>query len=286
MLCEEIIGLADSVPNLSFSIDATLGDGGHAHALLKHNPHVLLMGIDCDAEMIIRARARLAEYHSRVNYVHAHYDTHLTRYGGAQAQFILFDLGISMTHITESKRGFTFMKDEPLDMRFDTEQKICAEHIVRSYSARELQDVFEKYGDERFARRIAAAICEYRARHAICSTGALVNVVAAAIPKKKRGGMRNPATKVFQALRIAVNDEIARIHRVLPHAVRVLEKGGVLATISFHSGEDRVLKHYFRALADRQEVDLLYKKVVVPGMDEVRANRAARSAKLRAIRKR
>jgi len=298
VLCAEVLELASRLSPLSRAIDATLGDGGHARALLAHNPHLALVGIDCDRDMIARARARLREYNGRVTYVRDHYDRYFAHCvsgdrasahcgdGDSEAQFVLFDFGVSMTHIKESRRGFSFSADEPLDMRFDREQGVTAADIINRTSREELQRIFLEYGDEYYAPRIAAAVCRARGNGRISSTTELVRIVASALPRKAARRGRNPATKVFQALRIAVNDELSRLCRALPLAFRLLAEGGILAAISFHSGEDRIVKHYIRDCAAEGEGESIYKSVVTPAQDEIKANRAARSAKLRAIRKR
>jgi len=311
VLCAEVLELASRLSPLSRAIDATLGDGGHARALLAHNPHLALVGIDCDRDMIARARARLREYNGRVTYVRDHYDRDFAHCASAQrddgdcasgdcgdgdcasahcgdgeAQFVLFDFGVSMTHIKESRRGFSFSVDEPLDMRFDREQGVTAADIINRASREELQHIFLEYGDEYYAPRIVASICRARSARRIASTKELARIVASALPRKAARRGRNPATKVFQALRIAVNDELSRLCRALPLAFRLLAEGGILVAISFHSGEDRIVKHYIRDCTAEGTGESIYKSVVTPAQDEIKANRAARSAKLRAIRKR
>ena len=195
VLRDRVIELAASVPRLSRCIDATLGDGGHSLALLEHSRRVRVIGIDCDAQMIDRARQRLRKYSRRMRYAHSHYDDYLTHYSG-RVQFVLFDLGISMTHIADSGRGFTFMDDQPLDMRFDVRQQSTAATIIDSYSASELQHIFAEYGQERHAARIAQAVVAQRRQRPIVSTKRLAEIVIAALPPAaRRGSTIHPATQ-------------------------------------------------------------------------------------------
>lgn len=308
VLRDEVMQVAASASRLSLCIDATLGDGGHSLALLERWRRVKVVGVDCDKGMLHRASERLQRYRRRISFVHDHYDSYLADYRGRRAQFVLFDLGLSMAHFTDSGRGFSFAVDEPLDMRLDATQTVRAADIVNRASEDELVRIFREYSQERYARPIAVAIVAERRRDKIVSTAQLARLVSAAMSKGGgRGGRaRNsarqhgsggrssgagarapihPATRVFQALRIAVNDELARLPRALTGAIGAVGRGGVVASISFHSGEDRIAKQCFRDFAHDSTVELLHKGVVTPQFDEVRSNRAARSAKLRAVRK-
>lgn len=292
VLCDEVAEMAASASRLSLCIDATLGDGGHSLTLLERYRRVKVVGVDCDEMMLRRATERLQRYRRRISSVHDHYDSYLDSYDGRRVQFVLFDLGLSTTHFTDSGRGFSFAEDEPLDMRFDAGQSLRAADIVNGASADELERIFREYSQERYAAPITAAILNERRRKEITTTAQLARLVSTAMPKSsrrssagRRGMLIHPATRVFQSLRIAVNDELSRLRRALISAVAVVGRGGVVAVISFHSGEDRIVKHCFRDFARTSEIALLHKGVITPQPDELRRNRASRSAKLRAVRK-
>ena len=186
---------------------------------------------------------------------------------------ILFDLGMSSWHLEESGRGFTFLKDELLDMRYSLENDLTAEEIVNNYSQEKIEKILKEYGEERFAKRIAKRIIHHRP---IKSTFQLVEIIKKAIPGKRT--KIHPATRTFQALRIAVNDELNNLEKALLQAVEVLEKGGRIIVISFHSLEDRIVKNFFKD----SNLKVLVKKPVIPSQEEVKTNRRSRSAKLRA----
>lgn len=285
VLRDEVVALANSVSRLSVCIDATLGDGGHSLALLQQRRRVRVIGVDCDRGMLTRAKERLHKYRRRIRYVHDHYDDYLARYEGKEVGFVLFDLGVSMSHMMSSGRGFTFVDDQPLDMRLDDNQRLRGADIVNEYPQQELQRIFLEYGGERHAGRIAAAIVAKRRRKKITSTAEFTRVVVDAIPPVARRRTVHPATQAFQALRIAVNDELTRLDCALPRAIEVAGRGGVVAAISFHSGEDRIVKQCFRSFEQSGTVVATHKKGMRASAEEVRTNRAARSATLRAVRK-
>lgn len=193
-------------------------------------------------------------------------------------QGILFDLGMSSWHLEESGRGFTFLKDEPLDMRYSLENDLTAEEIVNNYSQEKIEKILKEYGEERFAKRIAKRIIQTRPRK-IKSTFQLVEIIKKAVPGKRT--KIHPATRTFQALRIAVNDELNNFKKALFQAVEVLEKGGRIVIISFHSLEDRIVKNFFKD----SNLNILTKKPVISSQEEIKINRRSRSAKLRAATK-
>ncbi|HEY9053836.1 MAG TPA: 16S rRNA (cytosine(1402)-N(4))-methyltransferase RsmH, partial [Rectinemataceae bacterium] len=204
--------------------------------------------------------------------------------GKLAADFILFDFGISMHQLKGSNRGFSFSADEPLDMRMSPGLERSAADIIATAREEELADLIFRFGEERLSRRIARAICEARRRSRIAGTAALASIVASAVPASYRHGRIHPATRTFQALRIAVNDELGRIERALPLAAGLLSEGGVVAIIAFHSLEDRISKRFCRAMA-QDGFEELYRSPRVPGEAEIAANPASRSAKLRALRR-
>ncbi|MDE3154994.1 MAG: 16S rRNA (cytosine(1402)-N(4))-methyltransferase RsmH [Acidobacteriota bacterium] len=267
-------------------VDCTVGLGGHARAILEAGASRLI-GCDRDAEALAVAAARLAPWGDRVELVHADYrdlDAVLDARGVATIEGALVDLGVSSLQLEAPGRGFSFQRDEPLDMRMYRGAGATLAERLREVEAGELADVIFQYGEERFSRRIARAIVEAGRRAPIATTGELAAIVRRAVPHRGRPRI-DPATRTFQALRIWVNGELDRLDRFLGTTARRLQSGGRFAAITFHSLEDRIVKHTFRALAHDEPavVRILTKKPVVPGETEVAANPRARSAKLRAV---
>ncbi|HMD35853.1 MAG TPA: 16S rRNA (cytosine(1402)-N(4))-methyltransferase RsmH [Vicinamibacterales bacterium] len=266
-------------------VDCTVGLGGHARALLEAGAGRVI-GLDRDGEALAEARTTLAKWGDRVDLVHADYRSIaevLDRRNIAHVDGALADLGVSSMQFDAAGRGFSFRRDEPLDMRMDRTAGETAADLVARSDERDLADAIFRYGEERFSRRIARAIVYARAQAPIATTGRLADIVRRAIPR--RGPARiDPATRTFQALRIWVNRELDGLDRFVEAAARRLRAGARLVVITFHSLEDRIVKHTLRALAhgDEAVVSVLTKKPLVPSEDEVRANPRARSAKLRA----
>jgi 16S rRNA (cytosine1402-N4)-methyltransferase len=265
-------------------VDCTVGLGGHARALLEAGA-TRVIGLDRDVDALARARDTLAPWAERVELVHADYrslDQVLDARRIDRVDGTLADLGLSSLQLEEPGRGFSFQRDEPLDMRMDRTTGETAADLVARSSERELADAVFRYGEERFSRRIARAIVAARQERPIETTGRLATIVRGAIPR--RGPARiDPATRTFQALRIWVNRELDDLDRFVEAAVRRLREAARLVVIAFHSLEDRIVKHTLRALQDRDgRVQVLTKKPVVPGDSEIERNPRARSAKLRA----
>jgi 16S rRNA (cytosine1402-N4)-methyltransferase len=268
-------------------IDATLGEGGHAEAFFKRDARVRIQGIDADPVMAGRAAARLDGFRDRLRVSVGWFDEFLSTYRGEAPAAVLFDLGISMYHLKGSDRGFTFFRDEELDMRLGETDETAAD-LVNGRTERELADIIFTNGEERFSRYIAAAIVRERGRGRITGTARLAEIVALAVPPAYRHGRIHAATRTFQALRIAVNDELGRIDRALGSAWKLLGRGGRMAAISFHSLEDRIVKRFFREFAHVEgdgKALLLTKKPVEPTPEEIAGNPASRSAKLRVVEK-
>jgi 16S rRNA (cytosine1402-N4)-methyltransferase len=265
-------------------LDCTVGLGGHSRALLEAGA-TRLIGLDRDREALALAAETLAAWRDRVELVHADYRDvarELDARGIAAVDGALADLGVSSMQFDAEGRGFSFRRDEPLDMRMDRSQGITAADLVRDLPEDELADVIFEYGEERHSRRIARAIVNARREAPIDTTGRLAAIVRRAVPH--RGYQRiDPATRTFQALRIRVNRELEGLESFLAAVVAHLLRGARLAVISFHSLEDRLVKHGFRALAAAGEVRILTKRPIVPGEAEVARNPRARSAKLRAV---
>jgi 16S rRNA (cytosine1402-N4)-methyltransferase len=268
-------------------VDCTVGLGGHARALFEAGA-TRVIGLDRDPDALARARTTLAPWSDHVELDHADYrslDEVLDRRSVEFVDGALADLGVSSLQFDAEGRGFSFQRDEPLDMRMDRTTGETAAAIVARASEQELADAIYAYGEERFSRRIARSIVTARREEPIATTGRLAAIVRRAVPR--RGYMRiDPATRTFQALRIWVNRELDGLDRFIETAVRRLRAGARLVIISFHSLEDRIVKHTLRALEQRREpgstVTVLTKKPVIAGDLELEANPRARSAKLRA----
>ncbi len=281
-------------------IDGTMGLGGHSQVLLEQSsPDGRVLGVDRDPDALRRSAERLGAYGDRVTMVHGNYGDlpEIARQNAFEGvDGILLDLGVSSMQLDQAGRGFSFMRDGPLDMRMDTTQKITAAELVNGLSEKALADTIFRLGEEPASRRIAAAIVRERQVEPITTTGRLAKIVADA--KGGRSGKVHPATQTFQALRMAVNEEIEGIRRGLDGAIDLLRPGGRLAVISFHSLEDREVKHCFREHVAREEslpqggarrigrkpyVMLVNKKAVTATEVELRANPRSRSAKLRVV---
>jgi 16S rRNA (cytosine1402-N4)-methyltransferase len=280
-------------------VDGTLGAGGHARGILEASaPDGHLLGLDVDPQALALARKTLAPYEQRTHLVQASYislSRQLAQLGWKAVDGIVLDLGVSSMQFDTPERGFSFMNDAPLDMRFGPSALRSAADLVNEYSERELADLIYRYGEERDSRKIARAIVRARPLH---TTRQLVAVIEAVSPR--RGDRIHPATRTFQALRIAVNEELASVEAVLPQALAGLRSGGRLAVISFHSLEDRIVKDFFREqskdlvnppyeqiYAEERKATLkeVNRKPITPGEDEIKSNPRARSAKLRIAEK-
>ncbi len=280
-------------------VDGTLGAGGHARGILEAcTPDGQLLGLDVDPHAHTLARETLAPYEQRTHLVQASYITltqQLAVLKWDSVDGIVLDLGASSMQFDNAERGFSFMQDGPLDMRFGVNAFQSAEDIINNYDERDLADLIFRYGEDRDARRIAKAIVMSRP---LRTTRELVAVIEKASPR--RGDRTHPATQTFQALRIAVNEELSSVESVLPQAVAALRSGGRCAVISFHSLEDRIVKDYFREQSKdivnppyeriyeverKAVIEIINKKPIVASDEEVKDNPRARSAKLRVIEK-
>jgi 16S rRNA (cytosine1402-N4)-methyltransferase len=270
-------------------VDCTVGLGGHAEALVRRGA-TRLVGIDRDRDAVAEAGRRLAPFADRITLVHADYralERVLDAHDVDRVRGIVADLGVSSMQLDAPGRGFSFRRDEPLDMRMDATSGVTAADVVAELPEEALADVIFQFGEERFSRRIARAIVAARGRGRIATTGELAAIVRRAVPVK--GWQRiDPATRTFQALRIKVNAELEGLDEFLRAAASRLEPGGRLSVIAFHSLEDRIVKRTFRALAadSAAEIVILTKRPLTPADAEVAENPRARSAKLRAIERR
>ena len=272
-------------------LDCTVGYSGHAEKILEASgPDSRLIGFDRDAVAIAASREKLARFGDRVLLIHGHFmdlKRHLNIGGIGRADGILFDLGVSSPQLEEPARGFSFQEDGPLDMRMDQSMSGTAADLVNRWPEAQLADAIFQFGEERFSRRIARAIVRARERHPLATTKELVSVVEGAVPANYRHGRIHCATRTFQAIRIAVNQELDYLDSALRDAVDVLSPGGRLCVISFHSLEDRIVKHTLRALSGKDDPALvvLTKKPQVPAREESNRNPRSRSAKLRAAQR-
>ena len=284
VMAAELVGLLDPTRGGRF-VDCTVGTGGHAQALLAAGADRVL-GIDRDAEVLPLAGATLAAWDERVELVHADYrqiDVVLDQRQIASVDGVLADLGVSSVQLGAAGRGFSFNRDEPLDMRMDRSAGATAAELLREASEQTLADRIFEYGEERYARRIARAIVEARTHGPFVSTAQLAALVRRAAPRR-RGQRIDAATRTFQALRIWVNDELEGLGRFLHSACARLRAGARLAVITFHSLEDRIVKWGLRELerAGTVAIRVVTKRPLRPGPEEIRRNPRARSAKLRA----
>jgi 16S rRNA (cytosine1402-N4)-methyltransferase len=287
VLLNEVLQCLDPQPNQNF-IDCTLGFGGHTIALLeKIKPNGKILGIEWDNEKlkIENEKLKMEERLKIVNDSYVNLREIVQRENFGSIDSILLDLGLSSWEISDSGRGFSFQKDEPLDMRFfaNAQNDITARRIVNGWSEEELVRIFREYGQERFAKNIASNLVKIRKQQAIETTFQLVEVIQKSFPRSYKFGKAHFATRVFQALRIAVNDELRNLEKVLPQALEILKPGGKVAVISFHSLEDRLVKVFFREQVKLHQISLLTKKPLTPSLREIKDNPRSRSAKLRAI---
>jgi 16S rRNA (cytosine1402-N4)-methyltransferase len=283
-------------------IDATQGEGGHSYAFLSRFTDIKLIGVDADSSIQAVARARLAEFGDRVIFhlgwsqdFFAEYPAQLKR-----PDIILLDLGISLYHYAKSGRGFSFQEEEKLDMRLDITDGLSAADLLARLPEKELADLLYNNAGERYSRRIARTIVQERQHSPVTTTSALAELVTRVTPASYRHGPLHPATRTFQALRIAVNGELSRLADLLEGALRVLEPGGRLGIISFHSAEHRIIKNFIRGqnknctcppqapvckCSGRRAVNNLTRKGIVPSDSEIDENPPSRSARLRVVEK-
>lgn len=270
-------------------LDCTVGLGGHAEALLSAAPEdARLVGIDLDEGNLRLSKDRLSRFSSRVRLFRAGFDqaeTVLAEAGEREPDAVLADLGVCSTQIDDAERGFSYAADGPLDMRMDRSGGSTAAELVNRLDEKALADLIYNYGEERYSRRIARAVVAERRKRPIERTSRLAGIIAGAMPRRVAASRRgiHPAARTFQALRIAVNDELGSLERLLDAMPGLLSPGGRAAVISFHSLEDRRVKNAFAALARSGAVELVTKKPLSPDAEEVEKNPRSRSAKLRCI---
>ena len=302
VLLEECIAGLNIRPD-GIYVDGTLGGAGHSSRIAAQLTTGKLIGIDRDPVALTAAGERLAPFGDRVALVHSNFsemDSALESLGITGVDGILLDLGVSSPQLDDGQRGFSYMADAPLDMRMNGEDSLDAKQIVNQWSYEELKRILYDYGEERFAPRIAAAICKRREEREIETTLELVDIIRSAMPASALREKQHPAKRSFQAIRIAVNDELGSVERVMKKAVPLLKPGGRLAVITFHSLEDRIVKNAMAEAAKgctcprefpvcvcgkKPQVKLITRKPIVSGEEELERNPRARSAKLRICEK-
>jgi 16S rRNA (cytosine1402-N4)-methyltransferase len=281
VLLKEVIEYLNVGKNKNY-VDCTIGEGGHAIEILKRNgPKGKVLGIEIDPELYKKLKEEKLERLILVNDSYSNLKEIVEREGFKEIHGILFDLGISSWHIEKSGRGFSFLRDEPLIMRYDRRQKLTAERIVNEWPEKEIERILKEFGEERFAKRIAREIVRARKVKPIKTTFQLVEVIKKAVPSFYQHRKIHFATKAFQALRIAVNNELENLKIALPQAIDVLENGGRLVVISFHSLEDRIVKNFLKEKEREGKIKILTKKPIRPSKEEIIKNPRSRSAKLR-----
>ncbi len=302
VLLKEAVDILDIKPN-GIYVDGTLGGAGHSLEIAKKLTSGKLVCFDQDINAILAAKEKLKDYMDKVILVHSNFENlkvELNKLGIERIDGFLVDLGVSSHQLDVPDRGFSYMQDAPLDMRMDKSMQLSAYEVVNTYSEVELKKIIKDYGEENWSARIAKLIIEKRKEKAIETTFELVDTIKAAIPKKMRDENQHPAKRTFQAIRIEVNRELDVIDKTLFAAVDMMNKGGVISVITFHSLEDRIVKNVFKKMQNactcppefpvcicdsEQIVEIITRKPILPSDEEVQMNPRSRSAKLRAARK-
>lgn len=285
-------------------VDCTMGGAGHSKEIVKKLSNKgLFIGFDQDKNAIKTAKERLSEYSDRVKFVHSNFENikdELEKIGVYKIDGVLADLGVSSHQLDEADRGFSYMQDAPLDMRMDVRCEFSAYDVVNGYTEEELAKIIKDYGEENWAKRIAKFIVEERKENKIETTKELVDIIKKAIPKKARIDGPHPAKRTFQAIRIEVNNELGVITKMIEDASSIMNKGGRICIITFHSLEDRIVKNAFKELSldcicpphlpmcqcdKKSEVKIITRKPIVPTDEEIEVNPRSRSAKLRVAEK-
>lgn len=263
-------------------VDCTIGEGGHAKKILEGlGSSGILLGIDQDQDALVAARERLVPFGKRVDLIWGNFinlekilrEKEMGKVGG-----ILFDLGVSSLQLNRKERGFSFLREGPLDMRMNKAQRINTSHLINKTSYKELQNILYEFGEERWAKRITRAIVREREKTPVTTTTQLARIIERAVPYR---GRIHPATRTFLALRLRINGELENLREALPPTVDSLKKKGRICIISYHSLEDRIVKNSFKDFAHQGKLKILTKKPVTPTIEEIRANPRSRSAKLR-----
>lgn len=285
VLLKETIDLLRVEPGKKY-IDATLGGGGHSEEILKRGGK--LLGIDRDPQAVESATARLNQACPPPKVVWGNFENIekiAEENSFCRVDGILFDLGVSSHQLETPQRGFSFNQEGPLDMRMDPRLTVAAKDLVNGLTEKELEELFTKLGEEKFARRYAHAMVEYRKRKELETCDEVANIILRVAPARGKFDRTHPATRVFQALRIAVNDELNGLKMALPKAVGLLNRNGRIVVLSFHSLEDGIVKRFFSEKQKEGILKIINDKPISPGEEEIKANPRSRSAKLRVAEK-
>lgn len=269
-------------------VDSTFGGGGHSVEILSKFPKSKVIGIDQDKTAWGKAKGKFEGMEKRITFVNANFSELGSLVKDTKVDGIIFDLGLSSDQLENAGRGFSFMKDEPLLMMMKEdlkEEDLTAKEIVNTWEEKNLADIIYGYGEERYARRIARAIVEAREKEEIQTTFDLVRIIESAVPGIYKRGRIHCATRTFQALRIAVNDELRVLEKGLESGFEMLKKGGRMSVITFHSLEDRIVKRFYKKLQQEDKAILINKKPIVATNEEIKSNPRSRSAKLRILEK-
>ena len=301
MLSETVDAL--NVTDGGIYADGTLGGGGHSFEILSRGKNIRLIGIDQDKDALSAASKRLAQFGNQVTYVNSNFkniSSVLDELGIDEIDGMVLDLGVSSYQLDNEERGFSYMKSAPLDMRMNQSAPLSEYEVVNEYSAEQLTDIFYRYGEENWSKRVAQFICEKRKEAPIKTTGELSEIIKAAIPKGARKDELHPEKRIFQAIRIEVNGELEILKGAVCDIVKRLKKGGRLSVITFHSLEDRIIKQVFADLAKgctcpanfpvcvcgkKPEIKVITRKPILPSGDELSENSRSKSAKLRVAEK-
>lgn len=293
VLLDKVMEYLECIQEPGVVVDATLGLGGYSEKILSRYGQTIILGIDQDKRALDEAKERLSGFNDRIIFHHGNFRDlkSIAESHKILPEAVVMDLGVSNMQLVDETRGFSYMKEGPLDMRMDQRLQddigLTAAEVVNSYSEKELEDIFRNYGEERFARLIARGIVDHRNRlGAIETTLQLVESIRGSLPQPVQRKMgKHPARRVFQALRIFVNQELESLEEGLRGALDICQKGGLILVISYHSLEDRIVKTQFREWKAAKTGEILTKKPVIPTEKEVEENYKARSAKLRVFRK-
>ena len=298
LLSESIEGL--NIKENGIYIDATLGYGGHSSEILKRIPNGHLYAFDQDKEAIEYSKERLSKISNNFTIIHSNFVNmveELEKLNINKVDGILFDLGLSSPQIDEKNRGFSFMSDAPLDMRMNRENSLTAQEVINTYSLEKLVDIFYSYGEEKMSKQIAKKIVDYRQDKEIKTTKELVSIISSSVGAKYFNN-NHPERNIFQAIRIEVNQELDTLHTILPKAINLLNIGGRISVITFHSLEDRIVKQEFKKESEINElvkglpeipaeykplIKIINKKPILPSSEELAENSRSKSAKLRIV---
>lgn len=291
VLIEKIIEYITMAEKIDLVVDCTLGLGGYTERFLDKYPEIKVVGLDVDNDAIEVAQKRLSKYGNRFTFRSLNFRDldQIKELEGLTPDVVVFDLGVSNMQLTVAERGFSYLNEGPLNMRMEgvISESLTAWDVINTYDTREMADIFRTYGEERYAWQIAKGIVKYRQlKGAINTTTDLTEAIRNILPapvQRKMG--KHPARRVFQALRIFVNDELENLERGLEGAISVIGEGGLIMVVSYHSLEDRIVKHTYRKWKNEKRGHILTKKPVLPSEEEIENNKKARSAKLRIFKK-